>query len=120
MIKKLVLMSLVSIPMFLFAQFQIQGKVSDKKTNETLEGANLQLVGTSIYAISNSAGQFKLENVSKGDYTLTVTYVGYVPFEQQVSITENKTMLIQMIPRVVLREEVIVSALRVSKKTPTT
>ena len=120
MIKKLVLMSLVSIPMFLFAQFHIQGKVSDKKNNETLEGANLQLVGTSIYAISNSAGQFKLENISKGDYTLTVTYVGYAPFEQQVSITENKTLFIQMNPRMVLREEVIVSALRVSEKSPTT
>ncbi|MCD6178313.1 MAG: TonB-dependent receptor, partial [Bacteroidales bacterium] len=120
MFKKIILLSLMSLPVLLFAQFQIQGKVSDKNTAENLEGASLQLVGTSSFSISNSDGEYIFKNIPRGVYTLMVNYLGYAPFEQQISVTENKKMNIQLKPRMVLGEEIIVSAVRVSGKSPAT
>jgi len=120
MFKKLFLMSLVSIPMLLFAQFQIQGNISDKKTAENIEGATLQLLGTSSYAISNSDGVYIFKNIPRGEYTILVNYLGYAPFENTFHLSKNKNLNIQLQSRMVLSEEVIVSALRVSKNTPAT
>jgi len=120
MFKKIILISWMSLPLLLFAQFQIQGKVSDKNSAEKLEGASLQLVGTSAFSISNSEGEFTFNLVPRGNYTLLVNYLGYAPFEQQIIVNENKKLNIQLKPRVVLSEEIIVSAVRVSEKSPAT
>lgn len=120
MIKKLLFMSLVSLPMLLFAQFQMQGNIQDKTTQENLEGAHIQLLGTNLHAISNASGKFKIVNIPKGEYTLTVSYLGYAPFEQRIDVRENTTLNIELKPRVMLGEEVIVSAIRVSNESPTT
>lgn len=120
MFKKIILMSLVSLPMLLLAQFQIRGRVSDKNTAENLEGASLQLVGTSAFAISNKSGDYTFNTIPRGAYTLTVQYMGYAPYEQQLSINENTTLNIQLKSRIVLSEEIIVSAVRVSEKSPAT
>ena len=120
MFKKIILLSLMSLPMLLFAQFQIQGKVSDKNTAENLEGASIQLVGTSIFAISNVDGDFIFNTVPHGIYKLKVSYLGYTSFEQTFNLKENKTFIVQLDPRMVLSEEIIVSALRVSETSPAT
>lgn len=120
MFKKIILLSLMSLPILLSAQFQIQGKVSDKSTTENLEGASLQLLGTSSFSISNSDGEYTFKNIPRGSYLLSVSYLGYAPYEQKISITENKKLNIQLKPRMVLGEEIIVSAVRVSKKSPAT
>lgn len=120
MFKKIILLSLMSLPVLLFAQFQIQGKVSDKSSTENLEGASLQLVGTSSFSISNSDGEYTFKNIPRGSYLLSVSYLGYAPYEQKIMLTENKKLNIQLKPRMVLGEEIIVSAVRVSKKSPAT
>ena len=90
MFKKIILLSLMSLPALLFAQFQIQGKVSDKNTAENLEGASLQLAGTSSFSISNTDGEFIFKNIPRGTYTLLVSYLGYAPFEQRLNLTKDK------------------------------
>lgn len=120
MFKKIILLSLMSLPMLLFAQFQIQGKISDKNNAEKLEGASVQLLGTSTFSISNANGEYSLKNVPKGNYTLRVNYLGYAPFEKQISLTENTALDIPLKPRMILSEEVIVSAVRVSETSPAT
>ncbi len=60
----------------------ISGSILDNKTGETLIGANIVLIrkdnsnnlqGTT----SNIDGEFKFQNIESGEYTLTVSYIGY-------------------------------------------
>ena len=49
----------------------------DKDTEEPLVGANVVIVGTSMGAATNIAGEFTILNVPAGTYTMRATYVGY-------------------------------------------
>lgn len=111
---------MMSIPMLLFAQFQIQGKVLDSKSQSALEGASIQLSGSSFHTVSDQQGDFTLNNLPKGNYNLLVQYLGYAPYEINVNLNENKSLQIQLKERMILSEEVIVSATRASTKTPST
>jgi iron complex outermembrane receptor protein len=120
MFKKIILMSLLSLPMLLFAQFQIQGNVSAAATGEKLEGASVQLVGTSVFAITDEAGNYQMDKIPGGRYTVQVKFLGYTTFSKQIELKENKNLNIQLQTASILSEEVIVSATRVNKKTPLT
>lgn len=67
----------------------IVGKIMDKETNLPLPGARVVLTGKNIGAISNSLGEYKILSVPAGDYTLTVTYIGYKNFTKELNINTN-------------------------------
>jgi hypothetical protein len=48
------------------------GTVTDSVTGATVAGAFVELVGSSLSAISDSAGKFTIENVPRGDYTAEI------------------------------------------------
>ena len=51
-------------------QITLRGKVIDAKSGKALIGANVRLVGTSIGIATNNKGEFVLEKVPDGTYTL--------------------------------------------------
>ena len=64
----------------------ISGKVSGSSSGDFLPGANVMLDGTNYGTSSDRSGNFKIEGVPEGDYTLKVTYVGYGDFSQAVTV----------------------------------
>ncbi len=72
-----VLVVAVLVPAVLFASGKIRGKVADAGTGEPLVGANVVVVGTSMGAATNVAGEYTILNVPAGTYTLRTSYVGY-------------------------------------------
>jgi outer membrane receptor protein involved in Fe transport len=72
-----VLVLTVLIPAVLFAAGKIRGKVTDAGTGEPLVGANVVIMGTTMGAATNVAGEFTILNVETGTYTLKTSYVGY-------------------------------------------
>src|SRR5688500_8850037 len=63
-----------------FAQEQravIYGKVTDKATKEPLIGANIIIKGTSMGKSADLDGNFRIENIKTGEYSVEVSYVGY-------------------------------------------
>jgi hypothetical protein len=72
-----VLLILALVPALVFGAGKIRGKVTDSGTGEPLVGANVVVVGTSMGAAANVAGEFLILNVPVGTYTLRTTYVGY-------------------------------------------
>jgi hypothetical protein len=102
MIKKYFLqLSFLSILLFstnVSAQkkFTISGMISDSATGETMIGANIsikELPGT--LGTTNHYGYYSL-TLPNGKYTLTVGYVGYKNSVQQVDLTENKMININL------------------------
>ncbi len=90
-IKKLVLL-LFLFPLLISAQNSgsITGKVTDLK-GYPLPSANIMLLETTIGAASDINGNFIIENVPEGNYTLRVTVIGYRESNAAVSVTAGKT-----------------------------
>lgn len=82
-----------------FAQTLIKGRVIDTK-NRKLPGANIMLKGTYDGASSDSAGAFRFKTYEKDTATLVVSFIGYEPFSQPLTLTQSELNL-----TIKLREE---------------
>ncbi|MHA7941736.1 TonB-dependent receptor [Formosa sp. 3Alg 14/1] len=62
-----------------FAQetFTVKGSVLSANTLHPIEGASIS--GNDLFTISSNTGDFTLKNVKTGEYTFTVTSMGYAP-----------------------------------------
>ena len=77
----------------LFAQsITIEGIVKDKKTQKSLIGANVFIVGTSIGTSTDGDGKYKLSNVNLGSYTLKASYIGYQEVEIDMDLTSAENI----------------------------
>ncbi len=57
----------------------IGGTVVDKKTGETIIGANVVIEGTTIGGATDLNGSYRLENLSPGFYNIQVSFISYEP-----------------------------------------
>ena len=73
------LLILALCPVFLNAgtRGRIKGKVVDLQTGEALIGANVTVVGSTFGANTDANGEFLIQNLEAGTYTLKASYVGY-------------------------------------------
>jgi len=93
---------IVQLSHFVYAD-DIKGTVSDKGSGDFLPGANVFLEGTNYGTSSDRAGNYSINGVPDGDYTLIVTYVGYSDYSNSVSVgpdavTHNAQMSVSYIP----------------------
>jgi len=96
--KKIINLNLVFLTVFLFctsivmAQATISGKVVD--SNDTpLSGANIVLDGTSKGSISDFDGNYTIDGVENGSFTLIVSSLGYVTFTTNVQIDGSSVVI---------------------------
>ncbi len=107
---------LTAMPFLAFSQFSISGKISSKKTQEIIAGANIKIDNAFTTVESNSEGNFELKNLKKGTYTIKVSFVGYLAFMDTIELSENKTIVVELNENSILMDEVIVSSTRVDDK----
>lgn len=55
----------------------IKGKITDAKTGEPLVGANVVILTHSWGAATDTKGEFEINNIPTGTYSVKVSYVGY-------------------------------------------
>ncbi|MFC1565439.1 TonB-dependent receptor [Candidatus Neomarinimicrobiota bacterium] len=67
----------------------VTGKITNSSNGDFLPGANVLLEGTSFGAATDRAGEFTIANVPAGDYTLSVKYIGYKEYTQDITVSEN-------------------------------
>ena len=105
----LILLTLVASVM---GQGAIKGVVTDSLTAETLIGANVFIMGTGFGAATDFEGEYRINGIPAGNYTLIVSYIGYVSKEYPVRIEQNKTLQLdaELALDVVLSEEVVITA----------
>ena len=77
----------------------ISGKLIDEETNTALDYVNIAIYkkGSKIsFKGTGSAedGSFGFTNVTPGDYRIEGTFMGYLPFSREVSITANKSLML--------------------------
>lgn len=117
--KKILIPLLLMIPFTIMAQISgtIRGKVIDKENNEPLGFVTVALVpqGTTAPVAgcnTNDDGTFILSDVKEGNYTLQLSFVGYLSDSRKISITaaDNKRnigTIIMKADRKMLKEVVV-------------
>jgi vitamin B12 transporter len=83
-----------------FGQTLIKGTVKDGK-GKPVAGASIAIKDSYDGATSDSSGNFSFKSFEKGEQLLTITNIGYKPFEQTIKL-ENTPITID----VVLKQEV--------------
>jgi ferric enterobactin receptor len=74
---------------------RITGNIIDSTTSNAVEFATVSLSKKGSKKVLNGAttdekGNFKIENVKPGEYTLTIAFLGYLPKEVEVETTPRK------------------------------
>lgn len=100
MFKKILLFSFILISVS-FAQNvgSISGKITDAKTGESLIGVNIILKGTYYGAATDINGNFRINNIQAGTYTIEVSYIGYKTVQftgYKIETGINKTLNIKL------------------------
>ena len=70
-------------------QITLKGKVVDAKNGKALVGANVRLIGTSIGIATNNKGEFILNRVPEGTYTLRASYSGYEVSSMKINSSKS-------------------------------
>ena len=80
-LKSISLVSCLVLSFQLSAQYQISGRIVDEDKNESLVSANIVLrAGDTLYitgTVSDTKGFFQFKGITAGDYSITVSYLGY-------------------------------------------
>jgi len=105
------------LPLISLAQFSVSGRISDQSSN-ALPGATIKLNGKTTTA--NAEGSYNFTNVKTGNYTLTVSFVGYQTQQKSFLLSANQTLDFSITPSTFLADEVIVRATRANEKSATT
>ena len=93
---------------------RITGRITDAGTGDFLPGANVMIQGTSFGSATDRQGNYRIESVPAGSYTLLVSYIGYEDFTTEVTVTAGTKTKQDAALKVsyVEMEEVVVQGLR--------
>ena len=101
---------LLLFPALLFSQtYKIHGIILDDSTQQALPYATIRVAGTDIVTSSNKEGKYLLE-LSEGNYSLLVTYVGYNNKIITTSVPNETSVTIGLVPAIIQLPEVSVAA----------
>ncbi len=74
-----------------FGQATVQGTVIEARTGDTLPGVNVVVQGTNIGASTNVDGEFVINNVEPGTYTLQAKFVGFATQSEEITVSSGET-----------------------------
>ena len=63
---------------------QVKGRISDGK--QPIVGATLYIPSLDTGVISDFKGEFQFENLRNGNYTLIISYVGFLPTKKKITL----------------------------------
>ncbi len=94
-----------------FAQPRISGSVKDSKSGEPIPAANVYFAQTTYGGTTDASGAFTFSGFPPGKYVLTISYVGYKPYQSvvepgntalngiEIVLEEDITMLREIVVR---------------------
>ncbi|MGC9365249.1 MAG: TonB-dependent receptor [Fidelibacterota bacterium] len=96
------------------ASGQIAGVVYSKESGEPLPGTNILVKGTLLGAAADLAGEFRIDALPPGTYTLQILNIGYQSQELSVDVaTDSVTQLIiELEPKAIRSPEIVVTGAR--------
>ena len=62
---------------YIYAQCRLSGTVRNAGNNAVIQGASLLISDIKTTAVSDASGNFIIKNIPEGNYTITISFVGY-------------------------------------------
>lgn len=103
--KYLLVLLMMGVSSFMFAQLTVSGTVTDAASGEPLIGANVLVKGTDVGSVTDVEGKYSVD-VPEGATMLVFSYTGYTA--QEVSIDARSTVDVQLQEGVAVDELVVV------------
>ncbi|MFM7729020.1 MAG: TonB-dependent receptor plug domain-containing protein, partial [Flavobacteriales bacterium] len=97
------------------AQSSLKGTILDSGSRLPVPGVVVKLDGSFTAAITDKYGRFQFENLKGDKATLRTNHISFQEYVQTV-VLPSDSMLIALIPRTYLSEEVNISALRATDR----
>lgn len=88
--KQITLFAILLLSTLSFCQekFTISGIISDKKNSETLIGVNVSVGSAKVFTSTNEYGFYSI-TLPKGEYELTISYIGYNTFSEIIALNQT-------------------------------
>ena len=103
---------------YLFSQGTIAGNIRDDSGNH-IEGVSISLENASFGVASNSKGDFLIDKIPFGDYTIVISAIGYTTFKEKLRLTEKPINLrVVLSPESYLLNEIGIVSTRATNETP--
>lgn len=81
----------------------LTGRIVDEM-GYVLPGATIQIDGTDVGTVSDIDGFFRLSGLENGTYKVKITYIGYNPIEETITISNNRTVPLN---NIVMKEGIV-------------
>ncbi|MFB9865018.1 TonB-dependent receptor [Rufibacter immobilis] len=107
------------LPWYAMAQITLSGRVIDAATQSPLTGSTVTLTAGNRATLTDAAGRFTFPNLSAGEYTVQVSYLGYANATQTIALEASLTLDFALTRTSVATKEVLVTATRANEKTGT-
>ncbi len=93
-------------------QYSLSGSVIDQSTEAPMIRASVYIVELQKGTITDRDGNFSIERIPQGTYTLRIQFVGYHTEEKEINVTvdERSDIHIELLPKTFEVGEVIVTA----------
>lgn len=89
----------------------ISGKITDKKTDAPLKGANVYISNIQKGAVTNDLGLYSIKNLNNSDtYTLSVSYMGYKPIKKTIHLKSNHIFNFRMEKENFVKNQIVITA----------
>ncbi len=78
---------------------KVTGKVVDSKTNAPMQFVNVSIKNQGsdgnlpLGSVTDNEGNFRIDNISPGNYSITISYIGYTPFEKTFTISSSQPVI---------------------------
>ncbi|KGL62986.1 TonB-dependent receptor [Polaribacter sp. Hel1_85] len=100
MIKKLIILAILfSAPLINAQKGTIKGVIISKN-NTPISNVNISIKGTNIGTSTNTLGKYSFESVLSGDYTLSISFIGFKSKNIKIKVVENQSTIV---PTIVLQ-----------------
>ncbi|MFC1564414.1 carboxypeptidase-like regulatory domain-containing protein [candidate division KSB1 bacterium] len=87
----------IIIPVSLYAQGKITGRVTDSRDDKPLQFANVVLKGTILGSATDENGNYEIANIPAGVYIVQASFMGYEPAEvKSVSVSARSTVTVDL------------------------
>jgi len=93
---------------------QLSGELKDKETSEPLIGAQVRIKESGDGTVTDVNGKFVLKTAQKIPFTLEISAAGFITEEFRIE-TDKPNLNLQLSPQVIVTDEVVVTASRVSE-----
>ena len=101
----------------LYAQVSISGTVTDTQTGEVLPGVNILITELSRGAATDVDGNYTVNNVPAGTYTVRATFVGYQTYTATLQVdNQNVDFDIALESDLIGLDDVVVTAFGIQRE----